>query len=311
MDIDITELIRKNIAQTAERLRGYEITTKEDMIPRMSLEGHTDYRLDIQYGDRTAYEKLDLFYPETGEAPYPVFIEVHGGAWYFGQKCSIEFEPFLCGRKRGYACVSLGYTLSPEGHYPLPVQEIKGAVRFLRKNAQALRIDPDRIVLWGGSAGAHLAALAANSCDTGYLEDDIFGRGKVSAKPNALVLWYGCFDYYRNGRLLEDWIYQNFFGTQDLASIRQELEQSSPLRHMTQKATPTLLQHGRSDTVVPYTQSEAYYRQLAEKNGLCRLELLEGCDHADAKMFAEDNIMKVFDFADDILGAKGDGRGIN
>ena len=120
--IDVSEMIKRNIAQTAERLSGYEVTTKEDMIPRMDLRNYTDYRLDVAYGDRTECEKMDLFYPEKGEAPYPVFIEVHGGAWYFGQKCSIEFEPFLYGRNRGYVCVSLGYTLSPQGHYPLPIQ---------------------------------------------------------------------------------------------------------------------------------------------------------------------------------------------
>lgn len=199
-------------------------------------------------------------------------------------------------------CVSLGYTLSPEGHYPLPVQEIKGAVRYLRKNADRLRIDPDRIVLWGGSAGAHLAALAANSCDTGYLEGDIFGYRGISAKPNALVLWYGCFDYYHNGRLLEDWVYQNFFGTDNLDSVREELEMSSPLRHITNKATPTFLQHGRSDTVVPYTQSEAYYKLLLKHMKQCRLELMEGMDHADAKLFTKINIMRMFDFTDMVLG---------
>ena len=117
---------------------------------------------------------------------------------------------------RDSACVSLGYTLSPEGHYPLPVLEIKSAIRFLRVHAEEYKLDPSRIVLWGGSAGAHLAALAATSCDTGYLEEDLSGNIEVSAKPNALVLWYGCFDYFEQGRYLEDWIYENFFGTENL-----------------------------------------------------------------------------------------------
>lgn len=296
--INVSELIKQNIEQTAERLSGYEVTTQEDMIPRMDLAGYTNYYLDVEYGSRTNCEKMDLFYPKEGEEPYPVFIEVHGGAWYFGQKCSIEFEPFLYGRERGYVCASLGYTLSPQGHYPLPVQEIKGAIRYLRKNADTLRIDPERIVLWGGSAGAHLAALAANSCDTGYLEEDIFGYGGVSAKPNALVLWYGCFDYFHNGRLLDEWIYQNFFGVENLDSIKNTLEMSSPLQHITDKAAPTFLQHGRTDSVVPCAQSEAYYRLLSGKIEQCRLDIVEECDHADAKLFAKDNIMKVFDFAD-------------
>lgn len=299
--IDVSELIKQNIAQTAERLQGYEVATVEGMIPLMNLDNYQDYRLDVRYGDRTDSEKMDLFYPSKACEPYPVFVEVHGGAWYFGQKRSIEFEPFLYGRERGYVCVSLGYTLSPQGHYPLPVQEIKSAIRYLRKNAEDLRIDPEKIVLWGGSAGAHLAALAANSCDTGYLEEDLFGYDGVSAKPNALILWYGCFDYYNHGRLLDEWIYQNFLGTEDLDSVRDVLEQSNPMNHITEKTVPTFLQHGRSDTAVPCTQSEAYFQLLSRKISACELDLLEECDHADAKLFAQDNIRKVFDFADRIL----------
>ena len=160
----------------------------------MDHEKYQNKLLDVAYGDKTGKEKLDIYYPETGDGPFPVFIEVHGGGWYFGQKNSVEFEPFLCGRERGFACVSLGYTLSPEAHYPLAVLEIKAAIRFLRKNAERYNLDPERFALWGGSAGAHLAGLAAASCDTGYLEEDLFGNDAYSAKPNALVVLYGVFD---------------------------------------------------------------------------------------------------------------------
>ena len=194
--MNITKMIQENIRATASRRNDEGIITAEGMIPRMDDKEYHRKRLDISYADRTPAEKLDIFYPEEGDGPFPVFVEIHGGAWYFGQKRSVEFEPFLYGLNRGYACVSLGYTLSPEGHYPLPVLEIKSAIRFLRVHAEEYKLDPSRIVLWGGSAGAHLAALAATSCDTGYLEEDLSGNTAVSAKPDALVLWYGCFDYF-------------------------------------------------------------------------------------------------------------------
>lgn len=120
------------------------------MIPRMDDKEYHRKRLDISYADRTPAEKFDIFYPEEGDGPFPVFVEVHGGAWYFGQKRSVEFEPFLYGLNRGYACVSLGYTLSPEGHYPLPVLEIKSAIRFcgcMQKN-----ISWTRVALYCGEA---------------------------------------------------------------------------------------------------------------------------------------------------------------
>ena len=170
-------------------------------------------------------------------------------------------------------------------------------------HAEEYKLDPSRIVLWGGSAGAHLAALAATSCDTGYLEEDLSGNIEVSAKPDALVLWYGCFDYFEQGRYLEDWIYENFFGTENLKDVEEALRQSSPLMHLTKDSCPTFLQHGRADQIVPFTQSTGYYERLCQVAGAekGKLEILDNCDHADEKMFAKENIQKVFDFADQCL----------
>ncbi|MGN0353807.1 MAG: alpha/beta hydrolase fold domain-containing protein, partial [Muricoprocola sp.] len=248
-------------------------------------------------------EKLDIYYPEVGEGPYPMFIEIHGGAWYFGQKRSVEFEPFLLGRERGFACISLEYTMSPEGHYPLPIIEIKSAIRFLKKNAEQYNLDPNKVVVWGGSAGAHLAGLAATSCDTGYLEEDINHLEGISAKPEVLILWYGCFDYYRNGRYLEDWIYQNFFGTEDLESVKGQLEMSSPLAHITENICPTMIQHGLQDSIVPYTQSLGYFEKIREMGAekKCCFELLPECEHADAVLFSEKNVSHMFDYIEKVL----------
>lgn len=297
--MNISDKIKEQIRETALRLEDEGIVTVEGMIPLLDHTAYLRKGLDIPYGDRTEKEKLDIFYPEEGEGPFPVFVEVHGGAWYFGQKGSVEFEPFLLGLERGFACVSLGYTLSPQGHYPLPVLEIKSAIRFLRANAPKYHLDPDRILLWGGSAGAHLAALAAASCDTGYLTEDLSGNEAYSAKPNALALWYGCFDYFENGRDLEDWIYENFLGVENLDAARETLRLMSPLTHLTEAACPTLLQHGTADGVVPYTQSVGYLERLRAVAGEDRgcLELFEGCDHADARLFARENVERVFDFA--------------
>ncbi len=302
--IDFSKEIAATIKETASRLQDSSITTVEDMIRPMDVSKYPNHILDIPYGTRTDAEKLDIFYPEgfsrESGGKLPAFLEVHGSAWYFGQKRSVEFEPFLYGRKRGYAVISIGYSLCPTVHYPMPAQEIKGATRFLRSKADEFGIDPDRIVLWGGSAGAHLAALAAASCDTGFLDKDIFGRDEYSAKPNALGLWYGCYDYYENGKYLADWIYQNLFGAEDLSRLENIVKLSSPLTHLTGMACPTYLEAGRNDSVVPYTQSVGYYdrlvRYVGEEN--CSLTIVEECDHADPKLFAEDNVARMFDFFD-------------
>lgn len=288
--------ITKEIKETAKRRMNPDITSVEEMIPCMDKTKYLYRKEDVMYASYTALEKMDIYYPDESSNNLPVFIEIHGGGWYFGQKSSVEFEPFLYGLTKGYACVSLGYTLSPEGHYPLPIIEIKSAIRFLRRHAEEYRINPDRIFLWGGSAGAHLAALSADSCDTGYLQKDLNGNDANSAKPNALVLWYGC---YSNEDDLDDWVFQNFIGIDDMRSASMDIWLSDPLNHITARACPTYLQHGRNDRVVSVKQSEAYYSKLMEKTGnssLNRFEIIDNCDHADPKMFASSNIVKTFEF---------------
>ncbi len=296
------ERIQKAIEVAAKEKPGYKITTAAEILPLMDASPYRT-QLDLAYGDRDT-ERLDIFYPD-GEGPFPVFVEIHGGGFYFGQKRSIEFEPFLLGLKRGYACVSLNYTLCPDTHYPLPVQEIKGALRFLKKNAEKFRLDPDRIAVWGGSAGAFLAALAVNSCDTGFLEEDLFGNSSISAKPAVLALWYGFYDYFNDRPGRDDWMFQNFYGVDDLSSHQELITCSCPINHITNRSVPTFLQHGTADNTVPYEKSVAYQKVLNAYPGrVCEIELLEGAEHADDRFFAPENVSKVFDFIDRNLPQK-------
>ncbi|MBE5938826.1 MAG: hypothetical protein E7266_00375 [Lachnospiraceae bacterium] len=302
-ELNVTELIKACIEGTAKRFGDEGIVTAEDMIPHMNKimkkeDYPKKYMLDVSY-DKSDAAKMDIYYPDAGEGPFPVFVEIHGGAWYFGQKSSIEFKPFMQGLDRGYVCVSLGYTLAPNARYPQPVMEIKRAIRYLKEHADELNIDADRIALWGGSAGAHLAALAAYSTNTGYLNEDGDSCEKL---VDVLILWYGCHNFFL-GKKLDIWIYQNFFGEENLDNVKEELILSNPACHVTDKAPYTLLQHGINDGLVPYEQSVYLYDVIKNIAGedRCELDLVDKCDHADAKLFAADNVSKMFDFIDKYL----------
>lgn len=299
MDINVTELIKGAIKATADRFNNDNIVTAEDMIPHMrTIMKESDYPSkyieNVQYAE-SEDAKMDIYFPEKMDGPCPVFVEVHGGAWYFGQKSSIEFKPFLHGLNKGYICVSVGYTLSPKAKYPQAVIEIKQAIDYLKRNAEKYNIDPERIVLWGGSAGAHLAALATYSTDTGYLDE----KKEIDSKVKMLVLWYGCHNYYI-GKQLDRWIYNNFFGESDLSKVSEQIVLSNPGAHVTKDAPFTLLQHGLNDGLVPYEQSVYLYDiiKLTAGEDRCMLDLVENCDHADIKLFAEENVTKIFEIID-------------
>lgn len=323
-ELNVTELIKQAISQTADRFNNNNIATVEDMIPHMRTilrenEYPKNYKENIQY-DESPDAVFDIYYPddyceavkENREREnkgcgakghlYPVFIEIHGGAWYFGQKSSIEFAPFLEGTRRGFACISLGYTLAPKAVYPQPVTEIKKAIAYIKSHGEELHTDPDKIVLWGGSAGAQLAALSAFSHDTGYLYKE---SGFSDSSVKMLVLWYGCHSFFV-GKQLDNWIYKNFFGTDDLSKVSESIILSNPGCHVTKNAPYTILQHGLADGVVPYEQSVYLYNIIKTMAGedRCRLYLSENCDHADPKLFSADNVNKMFDHIEEFFGVK-------
>lgn len=298
-------------AKTAKDRNDPSIHSPADFLPLMPKAHFPKrYTLDLSYGEGEA-QKLDIFYPDDGDGPFPVFAEVHGGGWYFGQKRSDEFEPFLLGLSRGYAVVSLGYTLSPKAHFPQAVEELKGAIRYLKAHAAELRLDPSRIALWGGSAGAHLAAMAAMTAGTGVYDNPLYGNLQVDSSVACLVLWYGCFDFTgedEQRRILrmppkDSLAFQNFVGNTEPWRHPDLMAKTNPERYITPFAPPTLLQHGLSDRIVPFLQSVHFYEAMKTKcaPGRAVLDLLPNCDHADHPLFAEENVAKVYDFVDSIL----------
>jgi acetyl esterase/lipase len=102
---------------------------------------------------------LDLYRP-AGTERLPVIVFLHGGGWSGGTRTTgPDFRRFFA--QDGFAMASIEYRLTSEITFPSNVEDVKAAVRWLRANAAAHRLDPTRICLWGTSAGGHLAAVAA------------------------------------------------------------------------------------------------------------------------------------------------------
>ncbi len=106
---------------------------------------------------------LDIITPlGQSEERKPVIVWIHGGAWLAGNK-DHNYASFLS--QHGYITVSINYRLSQEAIWPAQIHDCKAAIRFLRAHAQQYQIDPDRIGVWGDSAGGHLVAMLGTSGD--------------------------------------------------------------------------------------------------------------------------------------------------
>ena len=125
----------------------------------MSIEAETISVTELEYsrhGSRSMI--LRLFLP-TGAGPFPVILDLHGGAWNKGSidECTARDTYFA---ERGLAAAALDFRHAGDG-YPTSLIDINTAIRWLKANAAAHRLDPNRVAITGQSSGGHLAMLAA------------------------------------------------------------------------------------------------------------------------------------------------------
>ncbi len=149
--------------------------------------------------------RMNIYKPDGMTEPSPVVIYIHGGAWNSGdytckslmEKDTGTNDPFFaCMRNldNGVAVVTADYRLSTEALFPAMIWDLKGQIRFLRANADKFNIDPDRIIVWGQSAGGHLANILGVSDGIEELEGNVGGNLSYSSKPTAVVDYYGMTD---------------------------------------------------------------------------------------------------------------------
>lgn len=144
--------------------------------------------------------QMAVFLPEgytESVEDFPVFIVYHGGSWRVGEM-SWHYPDCVYWAKRGMVAVSVDYRLLERDGVDVPIEcmkDAKAAIRFLRANAEVLKVDADRIVAAGGSAGGQLAASVA-MIQTPETSDDVYDRS-ISSVPSAVILYnpyYKCAD---------------------------------------------------------------------------------------------------------------------
>lgn len=220
-------------------------------------------------GGQTQELKLELLVPSSA-SPVPVVVWIHGGGWFSGSRLPIPAGVSdLC--SKGYAVASVDYRLSGTALWPAQIQDVKGAVRWLRARAATYNLDPDRFAAWGTSAGAHLASMLGTAGDAGQVtvgNETVDLRGTTggnldrSSRVQAVVSWYGYGDFLQMGfypstqdhdsngsaesRLVGNWIQR----------VPERVASASPLTFASHDDPPFLVMHGTLDDLVPFNQSE-------------------------------------------------------
>ncbi len=208
--------------------------------------------------------KMQVIYPEEMEESksYPAIVFYFGGGWNGGTVWQFK-EHAKYFSKRGMICFLVDYRVkSRQQTTPFEsLKDAKSAIRFIRKNAKTFRVDTNRIVASGGSAGGHLAAATALIEKYNESTDDI----SISCKPNALVLFNPVID---NGP-----------GGYGYERIAEKFMCFSPLHNIRKGAPPTILFLGSADKLIP-VETVKYYKTVMEKvKSTCELFIYEGQQH--------------------------------
>jgi arylformamidase len=151
-------------ARIREKRGSAERKAQPEMEKQMAALGAIEHN----YGN-DPLQKLDFYKPEGRANNAPLIVFVHGGGWSKGDKRNATGAAKIKHyREAGYAFASINYPLVPQATVEQQASDVAAAVAYLRGKASTLGIDPNRIVLMGHSAGAHLAALVGT--DPAYLQ---------------------------------------------------------------------------------------------------------------------------------------------
>jgi acetyl esterase/lipase len=208
---------------------------------------------DISYSDHGPFGTLDVWHradlPLDGRAP--VLLQVHGGAWQYGDKRN-QAEPLLGYlAERGWVCVTVNYRLAPSARWPAMIVDVKRAIAWIRENIGGHGGDPEFIAVTGGSAGGHLAALAALSANDPDFQP---GFTEVDTSLSAAVPLYGVHDFTRDRQGLFALLENRIIGT-TLAGDERTWRQASPALRVAGDGPPFLVVHGTTDAIVGVEQS--------------------------------------------------------
>ena len=232
---------------------------------------------DVEYSHPANLSlRFDARIPD-GKGPFPAVILVHGGGWVRGDRASVDpvFEPLS---NAGFAWFSISYRLAgdvlrdPKGamtQMAAAGTDVRHAVAFVKEHASEYRVNRNKIVLLGESAGGQLAAMAA-------LRPDPDGA------VQGVVAFYSPTDLAtlaRTSSWIPDSVRDAMKGTFLDTMLMVGLNKFSPITWVSAEAPPFLMIHGTDDNLVPFAQSERFCDKMTEANVACEVYPVKAAGH--------------------------------
>ena len=230
---------------------------------------------DVIYGHKHGLAMtFDVYQPEDNANGAGVMFMVSGGwysVWAPPEKALPIFRPLLA---KGFTVFAVRHGSAPKFTVPEAVDDVRRAVRFIRHNAEQYEIDPERLGVFGGSAGGHLSLILGTTADNGdsAAMDPVL---KANNRVAAVVAYFPPTDL-REFVKPESPYYQRFTALQFDAEQAPDM---SPLLQVGPGDAPTLLVHGNKDELVPISHSHNIVAEFEKHDVPHELLVIEGAAH--------------------------------
>jgi acetyl esterase/lipase len=272
---------------------------------------------DVIYGRKHGMAlTLDVFTPKDKPNGLGVIFVISGGWFSSHDAISPAFiDPFI---KRGYTVFAVVHGSQPRFTIPECIDDMNRSVRFIRHNASSFGIDPERIGIYGLSAGGHLSLMQGLSGDKGKIASlDAVSRSpsRVKAvaaffpptdflnysKPGEIAIGRGilqdfkaAFDFHHY-----DIMQKVYVADTDESKIQEIGRTISPVNHVSKDDPPVLILHGDADKLVPIQQAELIIQKLRAVGVPTKLVVRKGKGHGWENMAKDMEI--VADWFDEHL----------
>jgi acetyl esterase/lipase len=280
----LTQLQRRARQELEEALRPlepYKAGSKTPAIlrwipPLMLFRRGVRHHRRLVYARRGRWRlKLDVYKPAAStpnEERRPAIIHIHGGGWIGGSRHEQGILLLNHLAANGWVGFNADYRLGPWARWPAQIVDVKTAIAWVREHAERFGIDPGFIAITGGSAGGHLAALAALTAG-----DPVFQPGfeEADTSVQAAVAFYGWYDMTDNESIHMPWVVSRILEGMIFRAKRTTdmtpFTQASPLYRVHEQAPPFFVLHGEGDSLIDVREARSFVRRLRE---LSRAEAL-------------------------------------
>jgi acetyl esterase/lipase len=237
---------------------------------------------NLSYGPAGKRNLLDVYRHRSAPQGCPTLLQIHGGAWTIGDKDQQGLPLMNRLAARGWVCVAPNYRLSPKATFPDHLVDVKRALAWIREHGAAYGADPRFVVVTGGSAGGHLAALLALTANDPAYQPGFEG---IDTSVSVCVPFYGVYDFLdRHG----------VRGSQSMAPFLQRVvmkcspheyrtlwDNASPISRVHADAPPFFVIHGTHDALAYVEDARLFVQALraVSRNPVVYAEI-PGAQHA-------------------------------